>query len=116
MPLTLVDATEFNKQASSLLRRTRQGERVGVTHQGVLAAVLLPASDWTQKEHQMTVTVDANRLIAELREKHAGDLDAVMRELIALSQAASTATALVEQERQRRMTPHDSCGVTGDHK
>jgi hypothetical protein len=51
---------------------------------------------------------NAERLKDELMNKHSGDLDAVMRELTQLLQAASTATALVEQERQKRMQ--------GDHK
>jgi prevent-host-death family protein len=86
------------------------GERLVITRHGTDVAGLVPMADvqYLEGSGYMTVTVDANKLVAELREKHDGDLDAVMRELTQLLQAASTATALVEQERQRRMT--------GDHK
>lgn len=106
-----IGVRDLQKTPGAYIDRVRMGgERFVVTQHGTDAAGLVPMDNvhYLEGSGYMTVTVDANRLVAELREKHGGDLDAVMRELIALSQAASTATALVEQERQKRMQ--------GDHK
>ena len=106
-----IGVRELQKTPGLYIDRVRHGgARFVVTQHGTDAAALVPMDDlrYLEGSGYMTVTVDANNLIAELREKHDGDLDAVMRELIALSQAASTATALVEQERRRRLE--------GDHK
>jgi len=106
-----IGVRELQKTPGLYIDRVRYGgARFIITQHGADAAGLVPMDDMRYLEGSgyMTVTIDANKLIADLREKHGGDLDAVARELIALSQSATTALGLVEQERQRRMT--------GDHK
>ena len=106
-----IGVRELQKTPGLYIDRVRYGgARFVVTQHGTDAAALVPMDDlrYLEGSGYMTVTVDANRLIAELREKHDGDLDAVALELIQLSQAATAALSAVEQERQRRMA--------GDHK
>lgn len=96
---------ELKNGYAELVERAHDGERVLIVKGRSRKpwAVLGPVEDKGVSVTQMIS--DAEKLRDELMRKHDGDLDAVMRDLIALSQAASTATALVEQERRRRGEP-----------
>jgi antitoxin (DNA-binding transcriptional repressor) of toxin-antitoxin stability system len=99
---------ELKNGYAQLTERAHYGERILIVKglQRRPWAILGPVES---KGVSMADMIDnAERLKDELMNKHSGDLDAVMRELTQLLQAASTATALVEQERQKRMQ--------GDHK